>query len=220
MGRKSSASGMTNVYEDFMKGAIFSMMNEYRPQEHFESYQQGYQPVNNLAELPYNTQASQPINGRESSSNSGQVYQPINNELAGSSYSQQGLFSTPLPHNDARFVAVLTYLLGWFSGLLFTLFARENRYVRFHALQSLLFFGGINVLDVALFLVGVRLHHFEPFIGPLFPLIFLLSFFLLNAIAFVGWLVAIVQAYRGVYYKLPLVGDIAEQSFKAQPPLK
>jgi uncharacterized membrane protein len=158
-------------------------MQKYRPQEQFENYQQGYQPVNGL-EGPF--------------------------------YGPKELFPTPLPHNDPRFVAVLAYSLGWFSGLLFTLFTRENRYVRFHALQSLLFFGGINVLDIALLFVGIRLHHFVPFVGP----VLFLSFLLLNAIAFVGWLVAIVQAYRGVYYRLPLVGDFVARAFNVQPPLK
>jgi uncharacterized membrane protein len=171
-------------------------MHEYQPQEQPDSYQQAYQPQ-----------------GQHNSYQ--QAYQPVNS-LEGPSYSPKELFSAPLPHTDVRFVAALTYSLGWFSGLLFTLFARESRYVRFHALQSLLFFGGINVLDIALLFIGMRAHHFVPFIGP----VFFLSFLLLNAIAFVGWLVAIVQAYRGSYYKLPLVGDVAARSFSGQTPLK
>jgi uncharacterized membrane protein len=192
-------------------------MQEDRPQEQLESYQQGYQPVNSLEGSPYDTQVSLPVNNFDGpSSYSHQPYQPLNGLQGPAAYGPQALFPTPLPHNDARFVAALTYSLGWFSGLLFTLFTRENRYVRFHALQSLIFFGAINVLDVAFVFVGAGVHHFVHFIGP----VLFLSFLLLNAIAFVGWLVAIVQAYRGTYYRLPLVGDIAARSFNVQPPLK
>jgi uncharacterized membrane protein len=183
-------------------------MQEYRPQGQFESYQQGYQPIDGPASFPYETQVYQPIDNAGGPSYSHQAYQPVNGS--------QVLFPTPLPHNDARFIAVLTYALGWFSGLLFTLFTRENRYVRFHALQSLIFFGAVNVLDIALLFGGIALHHFVHFIGPML----LLTFLLLNAIAFVGWLVAIVQAYRGSYYKLPLVGDIVARALNGQPPLK
>src|SRR2546421_12862473 len=35
----------------------------------------------------------------------------------------------------------LSYLGGWVTGLIFLLLKRENRFVRFHAMQSLLFFG-------------------------------------------------------------------------------
>jgi uncharacterized membrane protein len=190
-------------------------MPEYRPQEQSESYQHGYQPANGLDGSPYDTQGYQPVNNYNENSYSHQGYPPINS-LQGPSQGPQVLFPSPLPHNDARFVAVLTYSLGWFSGLLFTLFTRENRYVRYHALQSLIFFGAINVLDIAFVFAGVLAHHF---VRPMGVLLFL-SFLLFNVIAFVGWLVAIVQAYRGVYYRLPLVGDMVARAFNVQPPLK
>lgn len=190
-------------------------MQENRPPEQFAGYQQGYQPANGPEGSPYDTRAYPPVNNFDGHSYSHQSYQPLDG-LQGSSYGPQALFPTPLPHNDARFVAVLTYALGWFSGLLFTLFTRENRYVRFHALQSLIFFGAINVLDIAFVFVGVLAHHFARPMGVLLFFCFLLF----NIIAFVGWLVAIVQAYRGVYYRLPLVGDIVARAFNIQPPLK
>lgn len=194
------------------------MTQEYRPPEQSESYQHGYQPANGLEGFPYDTQAYQPVNSFDGHSYSHQGYQPINS-LQGPAYGPQALFPTPLPHNDARFVAVLTYSLGWFSGLLFTLFTRENRYVRYHALQSLIFFGAINVLDIALAFTIASIHRFIYFL-PFAGVMLVLSFLLLNIIAFVGWLVAIVQAYRGVYYRLPVAGDIVARTFNGQSPLQ
>ena len=215
VGTASTPQPIPGHLKSHAEGEISTVTQEYRPQEQSESYQQGYQPANGLEGSPYGPQTYQPVNNFAEHSYSHQGYQPVNN-LQGPSYGPQALFSTPLPHNDARFIAVLTYSLGWFSGLLFTLFTRENRYVRFHALQSLIFFGAINVLDITFLFVGLSMHHFVHFIGP----VLFLSFLLLNAIAFVGWLVAIVQAYRGVYYRLPLAGDVAARSFNVQPPLK
>jgi uncharacterized membrane protein len=114
------------------------------------------------------------------------------------------LFSSAQPLEGARLGAALSYGLGWLSGLLFFLFAGENRYIRFHALQSIVFFGAINLLDmvVPLLWIGMR--------GVHAPWLILLSFFFLmivNLIGFVGWLVGIIQAGRGVYYKLTFVGE-------------
>src|SRR5450755_1587317 len=70
------------------------------------------------------------------------------------SYSHQEPFAADQPLNLGSVAAILSYAGGWFTGLLFFLFAGQNRYVRFHALQSLTFFGAISVLDIALFNLG------------------------------------------------------------------
>jgi uncharacterized membrane protein len=132
-------------------------------------------------------------------------------------YSYPPVFS-PAPALDGlRLAGALSYALGWFSGILFLLFAGENRYIRFHALQSIAFFGAINLLDfvVPLSWIGARGFHA--------PWLFVLSFFFLlflNIIAFVGWLVAMIQAGRGVYYKLPFVGNAIAQHVNWNPTLK
>ena len=84
---------------------------------------------------------------------------------------------------------------GWLSGILFFLFSDGNRYVRFHALQSLLFFGSVNVFDILFIWNFAHFRHlafvpFMPYLGGLSILFFLL----LNFVAFVGWFVALFQA--------------------------
>ncbi len=133
------------------------------------------------------------------------------------SYTYPPVFAPAPVLDGARLGGALSYALGWFSGLLFLLFAGENRYIRFHALQSIAFFGIINLLDfvVPLSWISARFHHA--------PWLFILSFFFLlflNIIAFVGWLVAIIQAGRGVYYKLPFVGKAVAQHVNGNPTLK
>jgi uncharacterized membrane protein len=121
------------------------------------------------------------------------------------SYSQERF--PPAPYLDgASVAAILSYSLGWFTGLLFFLFGRQHPYVRFHALQSLLFFGAINVADIVLFKIIGTLSKFHVF--PYISAFAILLFLFLNFVAFVGWVIGMIQAARGKYYRLPLVGDL------------
>jgi len=121
------------------------------------------------------------------------------------SYVQQEQVQPALALNYTGLAAILCYSIGWLTGLLFLLFARENRFVRFHALQSLAFFGSINLLDIAL--VKIAMYHL-PYLSHLA----ILGFLFLNFVAFIGWCVAIVQASRRKYYRLPFIGDLVAAS--------
>ncbi len=88
------------------------------------------------------------------------------------------------------------YLFGWVGGLVFFLLERNSRFVRFHAVQSLLFFGSMSILEWVCSFFPYSLFGFGGVIG---------------LVSFIGWIVLMVAAYRGRYYKLPLLGDYAEQ---------
>ena len=127
----------------------------------------------------------------------------------------QPLTIQPLP--EGRFFAALSYSLGWFSGLMCLIFGWNNRFIRFHALQSVLFFGLINAIDIIVF----KLTEFEVPIhilrlGPWLVLILLVA----NAAACVGWMVGIVQAASGKYYQLPLLKHMITPQHTANAPLK
>jgi uncharacterized membrane protein len=89
----------------------------------------------------------------------------------------------------------LSYLGGWVTGLIFLLLKRENRFVRFHAMQSLIFFGAMSMVTTV------------------FSHILLLGFIGtgLGFVSFICWIVLIVKAARGRNYKLPIIGDYAEK---------
>ena len=89
----------------------------------------------------------------------------------------------------------LSYLGGWVTGLIFLLLRRENRFVRFHAMQSLIFFGAIGMLTT--------MFSHVPFLGFIGDG--------LGFVSFICWIVLIVAARRGRYYKLPIIGDYAEK---------
>ncbi len=124
-------------------------------------------------------------------------------------------FTVASPYSDGRIAATLCYTFGWLSGLLFLLYGAQKPLVRFHALQSLIFFGGINLIDVGLIRMIFATHYY--YMGQLWFLFFFL-FMLLNFVAFVGWIVVMVQTAQGTFYKLPLVGNILEKSIKLRTP--
>jgi len=97
---------------------------------------------------------------------------------------------------DANVAGALSYLLGWVTGVAMLLVERNNRFVRFHALQSTIVFGGL----CALWLFGPVV----PFFG------WIVSFVVIPPVAAVIWLLMLFKAYQGERYKLPVVGDIAE----------
>jgi uncharacterized membrane protein len=104
-----------------------------------------------------------------------------------------GKSSTGIQPNVA---GLLCYLLGFITGIVFLIIEKENKFVRFHAMQSIIVFGGIFVLNVIL--------TFIPFIGWLLG-------FLISLLGLILWILLMVKAYNGTMYKLPVVGDMAEQ---------
>lgn len=108
---------------------------------------------------------------------------------------------------DGKVAAALCYAGFWLTGLLFVLFVHNNKFIRFHAMQSLLFFGAVNVLFIAL--VSTFSRHF--FFFHFFNGFAILAFVLVNVIATVAWLVGLFGALSGKYTKLPFVSGYAER---------
>jgi uncharacterized membrane protein len=90
----------------------------------------------------------------------------------------------------------LSYVLTFVTGAVFLILDRRPE-VRFHAMQSILF--GVAWLVVAILRAVLRF----------FPLNVLLTLAWWGAV--VVWIVLMLQAFQGRHYKLPWIGDIAEQ---------
>jgi uncharacterized membrane protein len=86
--------------------------------------------------------------------------------------------------------------------------------VRFHALQSLFFFGLITLIDVSMLmtLIYVGRHYFWWYSSSLQTLAvccWLLLSGILQVVTLTGWLVGMIQAARRRFYLMPLVGRLA-----------
>lgn len=101
--------------------------------------------------------------------------------------------STGLQENVA---GLLCYVLGWVSGLVFILLEAENKFVRFHAMQSIIVFGILSIIGIVFGWI--------PWFGWVISS-------LGGLLGFVLWIVLMVKAYQGVMYKLPVAGDLAEK---------
>jgi uncharacterized membrane protein len=76
----------------------------------------------------------------------------------------------------------------------------KNKFVRFHSFQCLFF-------TLACFVLGIVLM-FIPLLGPIIGLLVWLGELVL-------WLILVLKAYQGQKFKLPGIGDIAEQQANA-----
>ena len=97
--------------------------------------------------------------------------------------------STGLDENVASF---LCYLGWWITGLIFVLIEKENKTVRFHAIQSI----GVFVVFWVIALIFV----WVPFLN-----------FILWIVVLVFWIILMVKAYQGKKIKFPWIGNFAEK---------
>ena len=95
--------------------------------------------------------------------------------------------------------ALLTYVFGFVTGIVFIIIEKENKFVRFHAMQSIL-------VSASLFVAHIILG-FIPYIGWILSI-------LLSLLGLILWILLMFKAYQGELFKLPVVGDIAEKQIQ------
>lgn len=96
---------------------------------------------------------------------------------------------------DENIAGLLCYLAWFITGVIFLVIEKENRFVRLHALQSI-------ILSVILFILNIVLTAI-PLIGWIIGL-------LLTPLYVVLWIFLMWKAYQGKWFKLPVVGNMAE----------
>ena len=101
---------------------------------------------------------------------------------------------------DKKTSAVLSYALGWFTGIIFLFVGKNDPDVKFHASQSIIFFGAVSMVNIVLSIVG-------SFLGVL-GIIFSLAGLAVAVFTVVVWIMAMVQTNNtgGVRAGLPIVG--------------
>ena len=104
---------------------------------------------------------------------------------------------------------LLCYLVGWITGLIFY-FTDKRPFVRFHAAQSIVIFGGLHIILIVLgmlFGVGIMAGGWGAFSGAI------LLFHLLDLIGFILWILLMIKAYQGEKFRVPFAPDLAESIF-------
>ena len=108
---------------------------------------------------------------------------------------------------DPKVSAGLGYLI-LVVGLIFFFIEKQNRFVRFHTLQAVLLAVSLFVLFFVIIFAGIAAAFVN---GGLAGLIFSLGNLAVWVGGFIAWLVGMINAFQGKYFKLPVIGDLAER---------
>jgi uncharacterized membrane protein len=100
---------------------------------------------------------------------------------------------------DTRTAGLLTYILGFITGIIFLTIEKDSRFVKFHAMQSILISASLLVINLVLGMI--------PVIGWIVGI-------LLVPLSFILWIACMLLALQGKLFKLPVVGDIAERQIR------
>jgi len=108
---------------------------------------------------------------------------------------------------NENIAAAASYIFGPFSGIVVLVMEKENKFVRFHALQSIIWF-------LALMVVGWVLNFLAAVLGSI-PLIGLLFSIVLSPVLWLGGILywvskvyLIFKAVQNVTYKIPIIGEV------------
>jgi uncharacterized membrane protein len=110
-----------------------------------------------------------------------------------------------LSENSAAAIAYLTFI----PAIIFLVLEPYNKMplVRFHSIQCLALCVVAFVLHIGVMIVAIALH--------IIPLMWILTSLLhvaVTLVIFLAWLIAIIKASKGEWYKLPIIGNFAEKT--------
>ena len=102
---------------------------------------------------------------------------------------------------------LLCYVLGWVTGIIFFLIDKRP-FVRFHAAQSIVVFGGLHVINIVLAIIfGAGFMMMGGF--GAFGLGWAL-YSLIGLVALILWVLLMVKAYQGEKFEVPIAAGIAK----------
>lgn len=111
---------------------------------------------------------------------------------------------------EPNVAGLLCYLFGWVTGLIFLIVEKENKFVRFHAIQSIVVFGAISIVFIILSIImSITFNPFAFGFG-LWGVLSIINW-LVWVLAVVLMIVLMIQAYQGKKFKLPWAGNFAEK---------
>ena len=118
--------------------------------------------------------------------------------------------STGLPSNVAAAIACIP-LIG---GIIFYILEKHDSFVRFYAMQSIIF-GGAWILCWIVYLVAHTILGSIPAISLFFAIILGIAWALISVAFLVIWIVTMVKAFTNVRWDIPYVGPMARKQFES-----
>jgi uncharacterized membrane protein len=115
---------------------------------------------------------------------------------------------------DANVTALIGYIIG-IVALVLIFIEKDNKFVRFHALQSVLWSVGMFVCIIVVAIVGgilaMILSQVNGALGGIVGLIVFLLYIGLLLGLLGGLIFGAIKAFGGAMFKLPVVGNLAEK---------
>jgi uncharacterized membrane protein len=105
---------------------------------------------------------------------------------------------------DENIAGLLCYLLGVITGIIFYVIEKENKFVRVHAMQSIVVFGSILIINWVVIPIVMMI----PILGWVIGMLLGLVVFIVSIVL---WVLLMYKAYKGEKYKVPFAGDFAEK---------
>ncbi|TET42688.1 MAG: zinc-ribbon domain-containing protein [Dehalococcoidia bacterium] len=115
--------------------------------------------------------------------------------------------STGLAPNIA---GLLCYVVGWITGIVFAVIEKKSKFVKFHALQSIMTFGILTVVQIVISILAAIVWTPFALVSGLWMFLNVLGI-IVWVVGFILWIILMVQAGTGKMWKLPGVGDWAEK---------
>jgi uncharacterized membrane protein len=102
---------------------------------------------------------------------------------------------------DKKTAALLSYLVVWITGIIFLFVGKDDPDVKYHAAQSIILFGGIQIIEILVNIV-VSISSALSFLAWLNTL--------LTIIGILGWIYCLYKAWtgNGARFEIPVIGSI------------
>jgi uncharacterized membrane protein len=132
---------------------------------------------------------------------------------------QRASFSSAGANLEKNLVAALCYLVGFVTGLVFLWLSpyRNEREIRFHAFQSILFSVAYFVLYAVVTIAALVLSVLSLGLGAFVSTSLHLA---VNVVFLVAWLYLMWKAYRAERVMLPVIGKMADEIAGEEEPRK
>lgn len=108
---------------------------------------------------------------------------------------------------DPKVANLLAYLFSWLGGLIIWLMEKENRFVKWNALQALI----LGIVEVVCILVISFILGLIPYIGWFF---FSWLGWVLAGVAWIFAIIAIVMGFQGKTFRIPGISSLTDKYFK------
>ena len=125
------------------------------------------------------------------------------NQTAAATPAATPVAAAPTEGLQENIAGLLCYVLGLITGVIFLLIDKRP-FVKFHAAQSIVVFGGLFVIRLALGFMH----------GLLGGLVGLGLYGLIGIIGFILWILLMIKAYQHELFRVPIAADIADSLAK------